>query len=349
MSVIMPDVAFVWGGDYRIPIMHGLLSKQYIRELRLSPTYKEESFAREYMSIWTGGSPDAWISYDKLTAYRKIINCEKNAKKVVGNTDAFYIISVDVARITNQAQSVACIFKVIPKESYFIKKLVNIYVHNGDMHFASQAIAIKKLIHAYDPYQVIIDGNGLGVGLMDFMVIENIDPKTGEVFEPIGSFNDDEVKRSQPKDCQQLIYVIKANEKLNAECHGNCFTQLNSGRLRFLIKEQDAKTKLLATKVGQKMPLHEKVDKLMPYEMTTRLFDEICNLKPKQGQDGLKLEKINSRIPKDKFSAFEYGLWLIKGIEEKFYKKKRRTKFAIADCMLYTSRANNNKNNNMRR
>lgn len=337
MSVIMPETAFVWGGDYRIPIMHGLLSKQYIREIRLSPTYKEQSFAREYLSIWTGGSSEAWVNYDKLTSYRKIVNVEKKAQKVVGNSDAFYIISVDVARITNQAQSVACIFKVIPKETYYIKKLVNIYVHSGDMHFASQAIAIKKLIKEYDPYQVIIDGNGLGVGLLDFMVIENFDPQTGEMYGPIGSFNDDELKKSQPKDCPQLIYVIKANEKLNAEIHGNCFTQLNSGRLRFLIKEQDAKIKLLATKAGQKMPLPEKVAKLMPYEMTTRLFDEMCNLRPKQGQDGLKLEKINSRIPKDKFSAFEYGLWLIKMIEEKYYKKRKKQKASIAQCIMFTS------------
>ena len=75
----------------------------------------------------------------------------------------------------------------------------------------------------------------------------------------------------------------------------------------------------------------------MPYEMTTRLFDEMCNLRPKQGQDGLKLEKINSRIPKDKFSAFEYGLWLIKMIEEKYYKKRKKQKASIAQCIMFTS------------
>ena len=36
------------------------------------------------------------------------------------------------------------------------------------------------------------------------------------------------------------------------------------------------------------------------------------------------LEQINSRFPKDKYSAFAYGLWRIKEIEEEHYKKKRR-------------------------
>lgn len=337
MSVMFPHSAFVWGGDYRIPIMHGLLSKDYIRELRLSPTYKADSFAREYLSIWSGGSPDSWINYDNLTKYRKIVNAEKVAKKVVGNTETFYIISVDVARITDQAQSVACIFKVFPREKFFVKKLVNIHVHTGDMHFGSQAMGIKRLIRDFQPREVIIDGNGLGVGLLDFMTIENVDPATGEIFPPYGSYNDKELMLSQPKDCEKIIYVMKANERINAECHSNCFTQISSGRVAFLIREQEAKEKLMATKRGQKLPLDQKVARILPHELTTRLFEEMCNLRPKQGSEGLKLERINSRTPKDKFSAFEYGLWLIKGMEEKYYKNKKRHN-SMADYVFYTDR-----------
>ena len=48
MSIINPKKAFVWGCDYRVPVMHGLLDKQFIQELKMSPTYQEETFAREY-------------------------------------------------------------------------------------------------------------------------------------------------------------------------------------------------------------------------------------------------------------------------------------------------------------
>lgn len=51
MSVLKPESAFVWGGSYHIPVYHELLDKNYIDEIRLSSTYKEEDFAREYMSI----------------------------------------------------------------------------------------------------------------------------------------------------------------------------------------------------------------------------------------------------------------------------------------------------------
>ena len=36
------------------------------------------------------------------------------------------------------------------------------------------------------------------------------------------------------------------------------------------------------------------------------------------------LEQINPRYPKDKYSAFAYGLWRIKEIEEEQNKKRRR-------------------------
>ena len=58
MAIINPKTAFICGGDYRLPVKVGLLNKSYIEDMRLSSTFKEESFAREMMSIWTGGSSE---------------------------------------------------------------------------------------------------------------------------------------------------------------------------------------------------------------------------------------------------------------------------------------------------
>lgn len=50
-SIVSPKTTFVWGCDYRVPMKHGLLNKTFVEELKISPTYKEDSFAREYLSI----------------------------------------------------------------------------------------------------------------------------------------------------------------------------------------------------------------------------------------------------------------------------------------------------------
>ena len=71
------------------------------------------------------------------------------------------------------------------------------------------------------------------------------------------------------------------------------------------------------------MSVEQRVQRLMPHEMTTKLFEEMANLRLKRTGASLdiSLEQINPRYPKDKYSSFAYGLWRIKEIEE-FEKKK---------------------------
>ena len=46
-----PGKAFCFGGDYRIPVMHGLLSVDKVKDKMQSSSYKLESFLREYCSV----------------------------------------------------------------------------------------------------------------------------------------------------------------------------------------------------------------------------------------------------------------------------------------------------------
>ena len=258
-----------------------------------------------------------------MSKYRLLSNPEKQQKAVL-STGSFYLISVDVGRLS--CQTVACIFKVQPRESGYFISLVNIVVLGKtpeSKHFEKQVIDLKRLILAFNPKEVVIDGNGLGIGFLDYMIKEQID-NDGTVLPAIGCFNDDSYKKIQAKDIPQLIYVIKANGALNSKIHSNCFTQITSGHVKFLIKESEAKNKLMASKKGARLPIDQRIERLMPHEMTTRLFEEMANLKLRQNGLEIQLEQINTRSTKDKFSAFEYGLWRIKEIEEENAKKTRR-------------------------
>lgn len=46
-SIINPSDYFCFGCDYRIPVMHGLLDKSFINDIKTSSTFNENSFARE--------------------------------------------------------------------------------------------------------------------------------------------------------------------------------------------------------------------------------------------------------------------------------------------------------------
>ena len=324
-AIIDPDNSFVFGCDYRVPALHGLLDKTYINKLKMSPSYNEESFAREYMSIWSGSSDESWFSYDKLTKYRKIKNPETHAKSKLEQNE-FYLLSVDVGRLNDQ--TVCCVFRVNIVKDKYIVTLVNLFVLGRTPEtkpFSVQARDLKCIIRDFNPKEVIIDTNGLGLGIADEMIHTHYDTD-GNLLPAYGFFNDDEYKKIQPKEARCILYGIKANGPLNSKIHGNAYSRINSGACRFLIKEQEAKSALLSTKVGQKMSTEQRVKRLMPHEMTTKLFEEMANLRLKRTGASLDivLEQINSRFPKDKYSAFAYGLWRIKELEEENYKKKKR-------------------------
>ena len=324
-SIIDPDHSFCLGCDYRVPMLHGLLDKTFINKLRMSPSYNEESFAREYMSIWSGGSDESWFNFDKLAKYRKIKNPEKRAIFRAGS-DQFYLLSVDVGRLHDQ--TVCCVFRVNIAQGRYYSTLVNLFVlgrQSQTKTFTQQAIDLKTIIRDFNPREVVIDTNGLGIGLADEMIKSHYDEQ-GNYLPAYGFFNDNEYKKIQPKDSIQILYSLKANGPLNSKIHGNCYSRLNGGMVRFLIKEQEAKNALLATKKGQKMSIEDRVKRLLPHEMTTKLFEEMANLRLKRTGTGLDivLEQINPRFPKDKYSSFAYGQWRIKEIEEEAAKKSRR-------------------------
>ena len=324
-EVIDPTQAFVWGCDYRIPMMCGLLPKDYLKEIKTSSTYKEETFAREYLGLWTGSSEESWFDYERISKKRVLINPE-NSEKIVRGSKCFYLLSVDVGRLS--CQTICCVFKVFNKNSTLTANLVNLYVigkNDKTRHFEQQALELKKIIERFNPKEVVIDGNGLGVGLLDFMVRPTIDGSTGVVYPPYGSFNDDSYIKIQPKDCAKIIYVIKANNTLDGKIHGNCYSRLTSGLVQFLVNERVAKNKLMELKSYNHLPLDKKVARLMPHELTSDLFEEMSNLRLKQNTGlEIRLEQIRTHKSKDKFSAFEYGLWRIKELEEIMIKKQRK-------------------------
>ena len=322
-AIIDPKSSFCIGLDYRIPAQHGLIDAKFVQGLKLSPSYNETTFAAEYLGSWLGGSDESWFDFERLVKYRKIKNPEW-IQKFKEDSKVFYLISVDVGRLHDQ--TVACIFRVNIRDDKYYATLVNLFVLGRQAEkktFVQQAIDLKHLIEIYKPREVVIDCNGLGVGIADEMIRTHLDA-SGKELPAYGFFNNDDYKKIQPRDSIPILYSLKANGPLNSKIHGNAYSRIYGGMVRFLISEQDARASLLATKVGQKMKLEERVKRLMPHELTTKLFEEMSNLRLRRNGLDIVLEQINARFPKDKYSAFAYGLWRIKELEEESYKKKSR-------------------------
>ena len=323
-----PHKAMVMGGTWRIPVLMKLLDKNFLQDLKRDGTFNEASFDREYESKWTGTVEDAFFRGDIFDRNR-VLQKPEYERSGRSSAQSFYILSADVGR--KGCDTVVCVFKVTPQNvGAAIKSLVNIYTFS-DEHFEDQAIKLKQLYYKYKAKRLVIDGNGLGIGLVDYMVKTQIDPATGDEYVDFGVYNDDEAYYKQyrtPKTEQDAMYIIKANAPINTEAHANAQTQLSSGKVKFLIDEKVAKNKLVGTQVGKNMKPEERANYLHPFTLTSILKEEMMNLREENEGVNIILKQANKGIRKDKFSAFEYGLYYIKHEEEN---KKKRKKFKASD------------------
>ena len=250
------------------------------------------------------------------------------------------MLGVDVGRF--KCTTEVCVFKVTPQvQGAALKTLVNLFSYEAE-DFEQQAINIKKLFYKYKAKIAVIDANGLGAGLIDFMTKSQIDPESGDELMPFGvegGTAEDAVepykKIKGPGVEEDAIFLMKANTPINTEAHSYVQTQLFSGKIKFLIDEGQAKVKLMSTKVGQNMDNDKRADYLMPFTLTTILREQMLNLVEENEGVNIILKQSSRGIPKDKFSAFEYGLYYIKQEEDR---KKKRKKRNIADMVFFTNK-----------
>lgn len=333
-SVLRPQEYFVWGLSYEIPLHYGLLDKSTMLDQRYSNTVSEESFARESLSIWSGSSDDAWFDSRKLSKRRTLLKCERHAQENPTNPGTFYMISVDVGRYN--ANTAIMVGKILPGKDSFKKKIIYTEVINGANFITQQAPRVKELIEQFKPKEVVIDGNGLGAGLLDAMALPSFDEKSGKQYSAYFVFNNDEhlpperkVESEEPlPELNAIIYDLKVGSSNDSAIHSNFFTQMNNGSVSLLAHEAIVKDKLVSTKKGQKMSPYDRRVFLLPYEMTSRLIDEINNLrlKPTGVQNQYKVERISRAIEKDRFSSLEYLLWRVKYYEDKALRKAKKKK-----------------------
>lgn len=313
-----PDKAFCFGGDYRIPVMHGLLSVDKVKDKLQASSYKLESFLREYMSVWTGGSEDSYYSYTQISKCRTLIRPEFKRQE---NFNGFYVCAVDVARFEGD-QTVAMIFKVYIEGERYKIHLVNIKILNGT-HFRDQAAMIKQFDLDFNFKAIVLDINGNGAGLADYLIDEQ--ELNGIYYEPYGFLNKNKYSSTEKRNCVRKLFGIEANRALNSEIYTNAHIILSLKRVSLLLNERQARRYFSQYKTWNKMNPVKQANKLIPYAQTTKLQDQLSNLKANLDTNStIVLQKINSHMRKDLVSSFVYGLYYISLIEEEERKKKNR-------------------------
>lgn len=320
--------------SYRIPVKIGLLDKNFVNDLKADGTFNEDSFGREYESLWSGQAEGSFFSVEAFEKNREIKTPEyEPAKRLLGTKDGNpgeYYMAVDVGRLNDQ--TVINIIRNQPvKNQIGIKKVVNMKVVKSEA-FEKQALEIKREVLKWNPKQVTIDGNGLGIGLIDCLVRPSLDPDTQEELPALGVINDEkrEYKNIDTGGniIPRILYILKADSTLNKIGYTNLLAQMASSKVKFLVNEREAKESIpKSIQNSGSLAVNEYLE---PFYLTSALETELLNL-TKADTEQFKLVPMSKSIGKDKVSALMYNLYAIKEIEDKERLRKKRN---MADFLI---------------
>ena len=291
----------VLGSNWQLPCWYGRGSSksQILQKKKKSSVV---AFAQNYEQEWVGCSDGALVNINRLMNCRSL-NISNNAAL---NNDEEYYIGVDVARSqkTSNNQSSAVVGRVVrnsDKSRIISVDIVNIINIPNILNFTAQAVRVKQIQKRYNAKMVIVDGNGLGSGLIDELLKETIDPMTGENLGCWDTINDDNIPEIpySPK----ILYNLKAQSCQN-EIVTTFIDMVDSGKLRLLEKRIDSDF--------TDAEWDEFDDKIRPFAETDAFIEEAANLKLKHlSNGGVTIEKVVKKIDKDRVSAMIYMLWYI--------------------------------------
>ena len=292
----------VLGSSFWLPCWYGRGStKSQIFQKKRDMTMI--SFAQNYESKWVGAASGALVNVNKLMNCRSLTSPILSSKN---KEDEFYI-GVDVARSQNTSnnQSFISVIKVNrtkDKTKIVSMDLVNLVNIPNIMNFTAQACVIKKYKKFYNAKNVIVDGNGLGAGLIDELLKESFDPITKESLGCWDTINDDNTPEV-PEIAEKILYNLKA-QSVQSKIVTNFIDVVDSGKFRMLESRQQSDF--------TEKEYDDFDNCVAPYLQTDCLFEEIANLKLKHlSNGGVTIEKVVNKLDKDRVSATIYVLWYI--------------------------------------
>ena len=163
------------------------------------------AFDMNYGGKWVGSATGALVNINRL------MNCRTLTEPVLSSSndnDEFYL-AMDVARSQNKSnnQSSIAVGQVIRNSEGKIENinLVNIIHVSNMLSFSTQACIVKRIRKRYNARIVVVDGNGLGTGLVDELLKESYDPKSGETYPAWDTIN---TTANQKPQKQKNAYMI---------------------------------------------------------------------------------------------------------------------------------------------
>ena len=313
---------FICGLPYQISVKENLLLKEQIEDEMSETDFNPLSFQMEMECMWFGDTDGNLFKFDDIIKRRKIKNSFYhlkfyNDKLSVPSPSPIEkrILSVDVALMAstkkkrNDASSIF-INNVIQndKASYF-SNFVYAESYEG-LTTDELGIIVMRMFYKYKCTDIVLDTNGIGLGVYDFIIKDQYDAETGETYKALTCCNDsDMAARCKVRDALKVIWSVKATASFNNEICVLLRNGIQNGKINFLIQEHGVDDVLKENIKGyNKLSPSEQALLKMPYVQTSMAVFELIKLEHEVKNGNIKVKEI-AGMRKDRYSSIAYSYW----------------------------------------
>lgn len=341
---------FICGLPYQLSIKEGLLEEDAVLDEMAETDFNEIKFKMEYEALWWGDADGTFFDFSTISKNRRIkypMLPDRLSSKV-GNSPRvrippkqngeIRILSADIALMSstkhNNDASAIFVNQMIPtKSGRYASNIVYCESAEG-LHTGDQALVIRRLYDEYRCDYIVLDANGVGLGVYDTLVRDIVDSETGEIYPALSCYNNQEMAdRCSVKGAPKVIWAIKASAALNSECAVLLREGFSSGKIRLLMTEYDATAMLDEIKGFSSLNPPERAKFAAPYVQTTLLIDELVRLQHEESGGKIKISE-RAGMRKDRYSSLSYNYYVATQLESKL-NRRNRNDFSVSDVFMF--------------
>jgi len=342
---------FLCALPYQLALKEDLLTREDIVDEMLEDTFDEVSWGIEMGCLFYGQGNDSFFKFDDISKcrrlkksffpldiYRKrglnVPELEKNERR---------ILSVDVAlmatRKTNNDAAAIEINRAIPTDSMMTYKSNYVYVETHEGQTTDElGQMVMRYFYEYDCTDLVLDTNGNGLGVYDYIIKDRLDPETGKTYGALCACNNEDMAlRCKNKSARRVVWCMKGNAKFNSDAAKQLRASIQNGNISLLLSESDAKEEIKKISGYSSMNELERSKLLLPYIQTNFLINEAISLDYEVTNDVVKLKE-KSGMRKDRVSSLMYNNAVVQELSNKLKPKNKADIKSLVDRLPFRMR-----------
>ena len=344
---------FICGLPYQVSVREGLLSRSQLEDEMSEADYNELVQQMEMECLWFGDTDGSLFKFDELTARRRLRKafpplsfCNDKITIPKLTVTGKRILSIDVALMQSTKK------KKNDASAIFINDLIQVNDTAYQSNFVygetfeglktdELGMIVMKYFYEYQCTDLVLDTNGIGLGVYDFITKDQICQENGKRYQAMTCINDkDMAERCKVRGANKVVWSVKANANFNNEICVLLRNGIQNGKINFLIPEQDADNSLKETYKGYfKMSPTEQAKLKMSYIQTTFAVYELVKLDHEVKNGNIKVKEIEG-MRKDRYSSIAYSYWCACQLELKLKPKTQDTQSLVSKLTIRKAKYN---------